>query len=197
MDSDSHGTGESSSFTARVAFRQFEPIDSGSLLSWAKTEDELLQWSGPFFRFPLDESQLRSYAESAGNDCYLISGVRSDTGAVVAHGELKLLPEHDLGQLRRIAVAPEERGNGVGRALVQWLVKFGFSQLQLNRLELVVFSFNVRARRCYEAAGFRQEGYSREVRKSSKGYWDLIQMGLLHSWHCESSSGEQDVSTPA
>ncbi len=180
---------------AGVDFGPFQRDHADALLSWASTRDELLQWTGPHFTFPLDRRQLHDYASSASENRQLISGTCPSTGAVVAHAELNVLPDHDLGQLRRIAVAPEERGNGVGRALVQWVVEFGFSQLRLNRLELVVFSFNEPARRCYEAVGFRQEGYSHEARKSSKGYWDLVQMGLLYSWYRESPSGVQgDVS---
>jgi RimJ/RimL family protein N-acetyltransferase len=143
----------------------------------------LLQWSGPHFTFPLDEKQLHEYAATAGDHRRLISGVRGETSSVVAHAELNLLPDHDLGQIRRFAVAPPMRGRGIGLTLIRWLVNLSFDELHLNRLELVVFSFNDHARRCYEAAGFREEGRAREARKASNGYWDLIHMGLLRRWH--------------
>jgi RimJ/RimL family protein N-acetyltransferase len=154
-----------------VFFRPFRLADGDALLSWASSADELLQWSGPHFSFPLDERQLLDYAASAGETRRLVSGVEETSGAILAHAELNLLPEHDLGQIRRVAVAPEARGRGVGLALVDWLVRVGFADLDLNRLELVVFSFNDAARRCYEGAGFTQEGCAREARKASNGYW--------------------------
>lgn len=168
-----------------LSFRPFQASDGDVLLSWASSADELLQWSGPLFTFPLDHRQLRDYATTASENCHLISGVESETGSVVAHAELKLLPEHDLGQIRRVAVAPEVRGTGIGLTLLRWLVNFAFSELRLHRLELVVFSFNDRARHCYEAVGFREEGRAHEARKASGGYWDLVHMALLRSWHRE------------
>lgn len=173
-------------FLNRISFRPFRISDGDALLSWASSTDELLQWSGPFFTFPLDHCQLHDYATTASDSRHLISGVDRETESVVAHAELNLLPEHDLGQIRRVAVAPEVRGTGIGQALVRWLVNFAFFELHLHRLELVVFSFNDRARHCYEVAGFREEGRSHEARKASDGYWDLIHMALLRSWYRES-----------
>ena len=155
-----------------ISFRPFRLADAPALVSWAPTSDALLQWAGPHFSFPLDEPQLRDYAAGAGERRHLVSGVRTGTDAVVAHAELNLMPEHDLGQVRRVAVAPDRRGQGIGKALMKWLVDFAFTDLRLNRLELVVFSFNDPARRCYEAVGFREEGYAHEARRGGAGYWD-------------------------
>jgi RimJ/RimL family protein N-acetyltransferase len=163
-----------------LVFRAFSIVDAEALLSWASSPDELLLWSGPHFNFPLDEKQLRDYAASAGENRHLISVVSSRSDAVLAHAELNILPDHDLGQIRRVAVAPEARRRGIGTKLMRWLIQFAFMDLHLHRLELVVFSFNWRARRCYEAVGFIEEGYARGARKASGGaYWDLVYMALL------------------
>lgn len=177
-------------FLSKLTIRDFRPSDGEALLSWAPSADELLQWAGPHFSFPLDEQQMRDYAASAGDTRHLVSGVDGDSGEVVAHAELNLMPEHELGQIRRVGVAPEMRGRGVGVALMRWLVDYAFSDLRLNRLELVVFSFNHRARHCYEAVGFREEGRALQARKASGGYWDLIHMALLASWHREQAQDE-------
>lgn len=163
-----------------LVVRPFCIADAKALMSWASSQDELLQWSGPHFTYPLDEKQLREYAASAGQNRHLISVVSSGSDAVLAHAELNILPDHDLGQIRRVAVAPEARRRGIGTKLMRWLVQFAFMDLHLHRLELVVFSFNWHARRCYEAAGFIEEGYARGARKASGGaYWDLVYMALL------------------
>ncbi len=170
---------------SEVHFRPYQKADAETLISWAASRDELLQWSGPNFTFPLDEKQLYEYAATAGEHRHLISGVWSETGSVVAHAELNLLPEHELGQIRRFGVAPEMRGRGIGGTMIRWLVGFGFEELRLNRLELVVFSFNDSARRCYQAAGFREEGCAHEARRASDGHWDLVYMALLKKWREE------------
>jgi RimJ/RimL family protein N-acetyltransferase len=165
-----------------IVFRPFRPGDARALLRWTKTPDELLQWTGLRFRFPLDERQLAEYADTSGDHRHLISAVTRTTEIVVAHAELTVLPEHELGQIGRFAVAPEMRGRGIAGGLLDWLVAFAFDDLTLHRLELVAFSFNEPALRCYKRAGFREEGLARHARKASDGYWDLVHMGLLASW---------------
>lgn len=163
-----------------LVFRPFCIADTEALMGWASSPDELLQWSGPHFQFPLDEKQLRDYAASADENRHLISVVSSRNDVVLAHAELNVLPDHDLGQIRRVAVTPKARRRGIGAQLMRWLIHFAFMELHLHRLELVVFSFNWRARRCYEAVGFIEEGYARDARKASGGvYWDLVYMALL------------------
>jgi RimJ/RimL family protein N-acetyltransferase len=164
-----------------IVFRPFHQDDGAALLSWAPTADELLQWVGPNFVFPLDERQLLEYLATAGEHRRIISAVACDTDTVVGHAELNILPEHELGQIRRVAVAPSMRAHGVGGKLMDWLVSLAFDELSLHRLELVVFSFNVAARKCYARAGFQEEGLARHARKASDGYWDLVHMALLES----------------
>jgi RimJ/RimL family protein N-acetyltransferase len=172
-----------------IVFRPFCQKDGAALLSWAPTADELLQWVGPNFAFPLDERQLLEYLATAGRHRRIISAIACDTDAVVGHAELNILSEHELGQIRRFAVAPSIRGHGVGARLMDWLVSFAFDELSLHRLELVVFSFNVPARKCYARAGFQEEGVARHARKASNGYWDLVHMALLESEYRARSDG--------
>jgi RimJ/RimL family protein N-acetyltransferase len=122
-----------------------------------------------------------STPQTAGEYRHLICAVDDDTDTVLGHAELEILPEHELGQIGRVAVAPEMRGQGIASKLLDWLIAFAFDDLALHRLELVVFSFNEPALRCYKRAGFREEGLARHARKASNGYWDLIYMALLKS----------------
>jgi RimJ/RimL family protein N-acetyltransferase len=165
-----------------LAFRPFRDSDADALLSWARTADELLQWTGPRFSFPLDQRQLREYAASAGDRRRLISAVSREGDVVLGHAALEILPAHELGEVRFFAVAPAARGRGIAGKLLEWVIALAFEQLALHRLELVVFPFNEAAVRCYKRAGFREEGRAREARKASDGYWDLLYMGLLRDW---------------
>ncbi len=162
-----------------IIFRPFRSGDARALTSWAKTGDELLQWVGLRFTFPLDEHQLAEYANTDGEHRYLISAVTAEHEKVVGHAELSVQPKHELGQIGRFAVAPDMRGRGISSRLLNRIIELGFDELGLHRLELVVFSFNEPALRCYKRAGFREEGRAPHARKASDGYWDLIYMGLL------------------
>ncbi|HGF1450224.1 TPA: GNAT family N-acetyltransferase [Streptococcus suis] len=46
-------------------------------------------------------------------------------------------------------------------------------------MELEVFSFNPRAKRAYEKAGFRLEGIKRDSQKTANGYADTLIMSIL------------------
>ena len=76
---------------------------------------------------------------------------------------------------------PGARGRGIGRAATQLAADFAFDGLGLHRLSLSVFSFNTAAIRCYQGAGFREEGRAREAIIRDGRRWDEIQMGLLAS----------------
>jgi GNAT superfamily N-acetyltransferase len=67
-----------------------------------------------------------------------------------------LINIHDL------AVLPEERGHGVGRRLLEAIAQKG-RELGCCKLTLEVQENNRKARRVYEAAGFRQAVYQQEA----------------------------------
>ena len=70
-------------------------------------------------------------------------------------------------------------GRGIGSWAVRMTRDFAFERLGLHRLELDVFSFNPRAVRVYEKAGFRREGARREAVLDGASYGDDILMAIL------------------
>ncbi len=73
------------------------------------------------------------------------------------------------------------RGKGYGTEAMQLILKYAFQGLNLNRVNLNVFSFNKRAIRSYEKCGFVYEGTQREVIYKEDQRWDVIDMGILRS----------------
>jgi RimJ/RimL family protein N-acetyltransferase len=59
------------------------------------------------------------------------------------------------------------------------LCRFGFRHLNLQRIELNVFSVNPRALRVYERVGFKVEGTRRRSQFVGGLYVDSYVMGLL------------------
>jgi RimJ/RimL family protein N-acetyltransferase len=68
---------------------------------------------------------------------------------------------------------------GYGTETTGLMLSHAFERLGLHRVSLSVFSFNERAIRAYEKAGFRVEGRLREAILRDGRYWDEIQMGVL------------------
>ena len=73
----------------------------------------------------------------------------------------------------------ENCSRGIGTWAVRQTRDFAFGVLGLHRLELDVFSFNPRAKRVYEKAGFRVEGIRKDAVLDGDGYADDILMAIL------------------
>lgn len=70
-------------------------------------------------------------------------------------------------------------GRGIGREAVLLLLEYGFRYWNLNRIALQASSANVRARRCYAACGFLEEGLLRENEWDGQTYRDTVCMSIL------------------
>lgn len=79
----------------------------------------------------------------------------------------------------RIAVGPAGQGRGLGTEATRLIVGYGFEHLGLHRISLGVYSFNPRARRAYEKAGFRAEGVLRESLRYGDEWIDATVMSIL------------------
>ncbi len=80
----------------------------------------------------------------------------------------------------------QDWGRGYGTDAMRLLMRFGFAELNLERLTLNVFAYNERAQRSYIKAGFAVEGRQRErLRRGSRRY-DMIFMGALRDeWQAQ------------
>lgn len=74
-------------------------------------------------------------------------------------------------------------GNGLGRACTTFGVRYGFEQLNLNRVSLQVLDTNVRAQKLYRALGFVDEGRLRQAQYKNGRYVDVLLMSILRSEH--------------
>ena len=80
-----------------------------------------------------------------------------------------------------ILVGRSAQGKGVGMTATSMAVEYGFSELNLNRIELWVLRTNPIARQMYEKLGFVHEGTRREAQYRGGVYLDLDLMGLLRA----------------
>jgi [ribosomal protein S18]-alanine N-acetyltransferase len=96
-------------------------------------------------------------------------------GAVVGFAVGKAVPASEVGELESVAVLPDVRRTGVGRALCDVVIVWCREQ-RVASVELEVRSASDGARRLYERAGFVVEG----VRKGyySKPTDDAVLMRL-------------------
>ena len=71
------------------------------------------------------------------------------------------------------------RGKGYGEDAVRLLIRFGFEEMNLRKLEAYVFDFNEAALRCYEKCGFRREAVLKKEMYREGAYHDVVILTLF------------------
>lgn len=74
---------------------------------------------------------------------------------------------------------PEFWGKGYGTDAMRVLLRFAFDELNLHRVSLSVYTYNTRAIRSYEKAGFQIEGRARRTLNRDGQRADEVFMGVL------------------
>ena len=74
---------------------------------------------------------------------------------------------------------PAYRGNGYGTDAMRVMLRYGFQELNLYRIQLDAFTYNERAVKSYLKAGFVVEGRQRGMLLRNGQRWDCIYMGIL------------------
>ena len=70
-------------------------------------------------------------------------------------------------------------GKGYGTDVMRVILRYAFTEVNLNRVTLNVFEYNPRAIRSYEKAGFSLEGRERKILNKEGMRWDMLFMGIL------------------
>jgi diamine N-acetyltransferase len=122
-------------------------------------------------------SDERHLATLTGGDArYFVSDAAS--GELQAYAILRgLLEESGSLELKRIVVATP--GLGLGRRIIEELIRIVFEELKGHRLFLDVYEDNGCARHLYESLGFKSEGIMREAAQREGEYFSLHLMSML------------------
>ena len=72
-------------------------------------------------------------------------------------------------------------GQGYGPEAARLILKYGFEEFGLHRVELTVFAFNEHAMRAYQKAGFVHEGTKRQAYFRGGTFHDVHVMSVLAS----------------
>ncbi|MCB2291626.1 GNAT family N-acetyltransferase [Clostridium sp. CS001] len=167
-----------------IKLEKFTCEEIPQLISWVPNNEFLLQWAGPTYTLELLENQLQ-------NDISLMVGEESksmmfsakliESNETVGHIELLWIDRINMSaRIGKVLVGKKEcRNKGIGLQMVSAALNIAFNQLNLHRVDLGVFDFNLSAIACYKKAGFITEGNLRECRKINGQYWSLVNMSIL------------------
>ncbi len=84
-----------------------------------------------------------------------------------------------VGELGIVIGEKEYQNEGFGTEAIEILLEYSFNTVNLNRIELLVYDYNVRAMKAYKKVGFIEEGRKRQFMWYKGAYHDAIMMGIL------------------
>lgn len=168
-----------------IKLEYFNRNDFDQLKEWINNDELLMNWSGSLFNYPLTEKSLEWYIDNVNDlnssDAFVYKAVNTVTGKTIGHISLgSISKKNRSGRISRVLVGgTENRGKGCCKDMVKAVLKIGFEELKLHRISLGVYDFNKAAIACYQKAGFKNEGTSRDVLLFKNEWWSLIEMSIL------------------
>jgi RimJ/RimL family protein N-acetyltransferase len=160
--------------------RPLEPFDLEALYVYKNDPGIAVLLGG--FSNGYSMTDLHDWLEShrQREDEILWAIARFDNNHCVGHVGLYQI-DHRV-RMAEFAIMIGERtawGQGLGRACTQFALDYGFTQLNLNRIQLSVLASNQRAIRLYRNLGFSDEGRLRQAQFKNGEYIDVLLMAVL------------------
>lgn len=144
-----------------IKLRKIEPLDLPFLYQW---ENDASVWADGSNHNPLSQKDLRDFIASTTGDIYKDGQLRliieeSNSQEPTAKVSLGCIDLFDLDPRNRRAaigmyVAPEYRGKGVGRLVLEQLESYAFDFLYLRVLYAVIATNNIPCSSLYRSAGY-------------------------------------------
>ena len=160
-----------------VVLIPFQPGHVTSLISWIESEEMLMQFAGPSFQFPLTASQLPYHRNDPKHLSFSL--VNDLPREMLGYGEIRL--NHETAFLCRLIIAPEKRGKGFGKYLMQSLLSELNLRPEVRQVELNVFDFNITAINLYRQFGFVTNPDKVFERILNGQVWRAINMVLVRN----------------
>jgi RimJ/RimL family protein N-acetyltransferase len=138
------------------------------------------------------ETWLDEYSHSANGFLFAIRPLDGDE--LLGYLELEsILWAHQHGWLSIAIGDPARQGQGFGAEALGLALHFAFQELNLHRVQLTVFSYNLRAIALYEKLGFRREGVYREHIQRDGARHDMYLYGMLRPEWLAAQLGEDSA----
>jgi RimJ/RimL family protein N-acetyltransferase len=184
------GYGDSILVGERVRLRGVRDDDLPTLAKWQMDPGRmatLSHWVAP----PSEAAAKERIAQWSANEEDLGFAIETldDPPRLAGHIGLWGARPKDRCATLGIALGREHIGRGYGTDALRVIVGYGFRELGLHRIQLVVAPFNLAGIRAYQKAGFTEEGRYRESVLHDGRWYDEVLMSILdHEWAARRSS---------
>ncbi|MBC7912493.1 MAG: GNAT family N-acetyltransferase [Pyrinomonadaceae bacterium] len=170
-----------------IRLEYFTPDDFPLLIDWINTEDLLINWAGTQFKFPLTDEKLHHYLKHSNDFDHsrtlIYKAVDVASGENVGHISLSVIDrENRSARITRVLVGDtDSRGKGLGTKIIKAMLKVGFEDLNLHRMSLGVYDFNLGGIKCYANCGLTIDGTLRDIKRMPDSFWSIVEMSILES----------------
>jgi len=134
-----------------IALEKFTEVDFERLISWIKNEEELVQFAGDYFKYPLTSQALHTYINQSNRIPLRVKDLTSRQ--IIGHCELNY--QFEVPRLSRILIGDADfRNRGLGKLIVKEMLTELYKDKQSDQVDLYVYDWNVSAISCYSRVGF-------------------------------------------
>ena len=161
----------------RVILRAIERSDLPRYVQWLN-DPAVLEYFGQVT--PISQADEEAWYETMLQERSVRNfAVEFEGQHVGGAGFGKIDPRNACAEVGLFIGLPERWDQGLGSDVLHTLLRFGFDQMNLNRIYLWVFAGNERAVHLYEKVGFQHEGRWRQAEFRNGRYHDMLWMSIL------------------
>jgi RimJ/RimL family protein N-acetyltransferase len=164
-----------------VNLRAVELGDAPAFVRWFNDADVIEHLS---FRYPLslaaEEEFLREQTSRPATYRSMNFAIETKDGVHI--GSINFYDVYAENRKARLGITIGDKAYwsmGYGADAVRTLLRFGFNEMNLHRVDLTVDEDHAAAIACYEKVGFVHEGRMRQARFTRGRYLDWLVMGIL------------------
>lgn len=158
-----------------IELKPFTTSDFEIFKSWITDEEQMVQFGGEMFVFPITDEQLENYINN--KKVKPLKVIWTATGETIGHCELNF--QEGNKRLSRILIGEEKwRGQKIGEQIVLQMVKLFFEDKATKKVDLNVFDWNKGAIKCYENVGFEIKHDKTTLMKVGNKMWTRLNMEL-------------------
>lgn len=163
----------------RILLRPLQQSDAESFCAWYG-DVQIPRFLG---MTPLSRDKAKVMFDQLLNDSHGVyfGIIKKDEERTIGYVFLsQILKGHRVAREFGIVIGDRSLWNsGYGSEATRLMLEYGFEQLKLHRIELLVLDFNERAQHIYRKMGFVEEGVQREARLVDGKWHDAVLMGML------------------
>ena len=138
-----------------MRIRPYTYLDFPKIQKWIKDERTYAMWCANLIPYPLEAESFHDFfdelLEIKGDIPFVAT---TDDGEPIGFFSYMLNYQTNSGFFKFVMIDSSKRGHGYGTEMMKLAVKYAFDITGAEAVDLIVFSSNERAKRCYEKAGF-------------------------------------------